>query len=728
MFSRWGRAVVRYRRAVVIVAVAVAVVGGVWGTGVFKSLVSGGYDDPHSQSSQEAALVGRQLGNQNPDVVVIYGDPAATADSAALSGPVTAVVDRVRSAPEVADVVSYYDTHAPALVSKDGHSTFIAIRLKAVDDSGKFKQFDKVKPLLTAPGGQVRTQIGGYTAVLKAGDDIVSKDVGRGEMVTLPIVLILMLFIFGGLIAALMPLMIGIVAILGAFTATHVIAEFTSVSTFAVNTITLLGLGMGIDYALFVVTRFREELADGAEPGEAVVRTMATAGRTVLISGLTVTLALASLLIFPQTFLRSMGFGGVAAVAVAMLAALTLLPAVLAMLGHRINALRVPVPGRRRRAAAAGGQGSGEGWARFARGVMRRPAVVIIGVLAVVGVLAQPAVHAKFGGTDERILPPGNEARVVAERLVSDFGGQSTTPIEVLVQGDPAAAAGLSEQIRHVAGVTGVSVAAQKGQDTLLDVTYTGESTGHVAYDAVKAVRALPVPAGTSVLVGGRPAADFDLLHVLSSRLPAMAAIMAGVTLLLLFLAFGSVLLPLQAVVMNLLSILASAGAVVWVFQDGHLASWLNITATGFLEPSTPIMVLAVLFGLSTDYNVFLLSRMREQWDHSGDNTAAVVGGVQRTGRIITAAALLLIVVVAGFSVGGIIFAQLIGLGMGVAIIIDATLVRMLLVPATMRLFGKWNWWAPGPLAAVYRRYGIRDSEVPEPDRPLAYANEGEVS
>ena len=265
MSSAWGRAVVRHRRWVVVAAAVIAVIGVVWGTAVFKSLVSGGYDDPHSQSSREAAAVARQLGNQNPDVVVIYDDPAATADSPGLSDPVKSIVSQVRGLPEVAEVVSYYDTHSPAFVSKDGHSTFVAIRLKAVDDSGKFTQFDKVKPLLTAPGGAIRTQIGGYTAVLKAGDDIVAKDVGRGEMITLPIVLILMLFIFGGLIAALMPLMIGIVAILGALTVTHVVAGFTDVSSFAVNTITLLGLGMGIDYALFIVTRFREELASGAD-------------------------------------------------------------------------------------------------------------------------------------------------------------------------------------------------------------------------------------------------------------------------------------------------------------------------------------------------------------------------------------------------------------------------------------------------------------------------------
>jgi RND superfamily putative drug exporter len=444
---------------------------------------------------------------------------------------------------------------------------------------------------------------------------------------------------------------------------------------------------------------------------------MTTAGRTVLVSGLTITLALASLLIFPPVFLRSMAFGGMAAVLVAMLGALTVLPALLAVLGPRVNALRVPVPWRRGRGE------EGRGWARVAHSVMRRPWLYVVGVIAVLALFAAPALRMDFGGFDERVLPAGSEAREVADRLTADFPGSTVGPIDVLVSGAPAAEArGFADQVRAVPGVTGVQASANRGESTLLSVTYTGESTGDVAEEAVRAIRDLPAPAGAEVLVGGRTAVNLDLLHSLGSRLPWMALIMAAATLVLLFLAFGSVLLPIKAVLMNLVSIGASFGVVVWIFQDGHLSDLLGFTPTGFIEASNPILMLAVLFGLATDYEVFLLSRVREEWDRTGDNTASVAHGLQYTGRIITAAALLLIVVVAGFATGGVVFVKLIGVGMIVAIVVDATLVRALLVPATMRLLGRWNWWAPGPLGSFYRRYGIHEAApAPRPDRELAH-------
>lgn len=282
-------------------------------------------------------------------------------------------------------------------------------------------------------------------------------------------------------------------------------------------------------------------------------------------------------------------------------------------------------------------------------------------------------------------------------------------------------------RVRALPGVTGAQVAASRGDTTLVVVSYTGEPTGDVAYDTVRAIRDLPTSVGVQMLVGGRPAQDIDLVASLASRLPWMAAIMAAVTLVLLFLAFGSLLLPVKAVLMNLVSIGASFGAVVWVFQDGHLASWLGFTPTGYLEPNLPILILAVLFGLATDYEVFLLSRIREQWDATGDNTTAVATGMQHTGRIITAAALLLVIVVAGFTAGQVVFAKLIGVGMITAIVVDAALVRTLLVPASMRLLGRWNWWAPRPLAALYRRYGIGEDRTPKAQsHPAALADAGE--
>jgi RND superfamily putative drug exporter len=342
---------------------------------------------------------------------------------------------------------------------------------------------------------------------------------------------------------------------------------------------------------------------------------------------------------------------------------------------------------------------------------MRRPVVYALGVVAVLALFAAPFTRVQWGGFDEQVLPADTEARIVAQAIRSDFPGGAPDPIAVLVSGAPAAEAqAFAARIGTVEGVTGARVTASRGTSSVISVGFAGPPTAAAARDAVAAIRDLPAPAGAEVLVTGRPAYDLDLLQSLSAKLPWMALIMAGATILLLFLAFGSVVLPLKAVLMNLVSIGASFGVVVWIFQDGHLEGLLRFESTGFIEPSNMILVLAVLFGLATDYEVFLLSRVREEWDRTGDNTAAVAAGLQHTGRIITAAALLLIVVVAGFATGGVTVIKTIGVGMIVAIIVDATLVRALLVPATMRLLGRWNWWAPGPLAKVYRRYGISES------------------
>jgi len=709
MFAWWGRAVVRFRWAVLAAAAVLVLVGAGWGTGVFGSLTGGGFDDPHAESTVFRERTIAELGNQDIDVLVLYSDPDATVDEAGFRDPVTTTLAKVRALPEVASVVSYYDTQSPALVSHDRHATYAMIQLKGTDPDEKTTAYETIEPSLDAPG--ITTRKGGTVPFFHEANEQTARDLTRAEMLSLPVLLVLLIFIFGGLAAAATPLMIGGIAILGSFVVVRLLNMVTDVSVFAVNIITLIGLGMAVDYSLFIVSRFREELAAGRETPAAIARTMATAGRTVLVSGLTIALALASLLIFPQSFLRSMGFGGLAAVLVAMLAALTALPALLAVLGHRINALRVPTPWRRRRRAQSGGEGA---WAAIARSVMKRPVIYAVGVVAVLLVLAAPFLRITFGGFDERVLPPGAEPRVVSDAIGADFPGATVGPIEVLVSGGgQAEAQRLSSTISGLPDVTGVEVTAARGETSLLSVSYAGESTSDEAQAVVRAIRDLPEPAGVDVLVGGRTAADIDLIDSLTTHLPWMALIMASATLVLLFLAFGSVVLPIKAVLMNLVSIGASFGVVVWVFQDGHLADFLGFTPTGFIEPSNPILMLAVLFGLATDYEVFLLSRVREEWDRTGDNTGSVASGLQHTGRIITAAALLLIVVVAGFATGGIAFIKLIGVGMIVAIVVDATLVRLLLVPATMRLLGRWNWWAPGPLGAFYRRFGIREGDGP---------------
>src|SRR5215471_1711168 len=441
MLGSWGRVVAARRRLIVAAALLVAVIGAVWGTGVFSGLVTGGFEDPGSESAQAGAQITRTLGSQSPDVLALYSSRAATVDAPAFRGAVEAEAQRLRALPAVASVASAYDG-APGLVSRDRHATYLVIRLRALDDSGKRADYDAIEPRLRVPG--LTTQIGGAVAVNTRIDALTKSDVTRGEMIALPLVLLL-IFIFGGVVAASMPLLIGILAILGALTVTRAISMVTDVSTFAVNAITLLGLGMAIDYSLLMINRFREELRSGRPTGQAVARTVASAGRTVLVSGLLVMLSLASLLIFPEVFLRSMALGGMAAVGVAMISALTVLPAALAMLGHRVNALRVR--GRRRQSRDATARTTADAaetgaWARLARSVMRRPARYVAAVLLVLAVLALPLLHLSFGSVDERVLPPGDPARVVAERVTTQFGGAAPSPVLVLLSGATPAQAG----------------------------------------------------------------------------------------------------------------------------------------------------------------------------------------------------------------------------------------------------------------------------------------------
>jgi trehalose monomycolate/heme transporter len=705
MFGMWGLLMARARRGVVAAAVLFVALGIGWGTGVFGELVGGGFDDPQAESVRAGEAIERTLGSQEVDVVALYRSTTQTVDDESFRRAVKSAAERLRDKRGVESVVTYYDTKAESFVADDHHATFAAITLTADDEDGKRATFRDIEPLMAA--SDLELQIGGTVAFQETTDNLTERDLARGEMYAMPFVLLLLVIIFRGLVAALMPLLIGMVAVLGALTATRLIATVTDVSTFAVNTITLLGLGMAIDYSLLIVSRFREELEAGRTPIDGVVRTVSSAGRTVLVSALTIVVALSSLLLFPQAFLRSMGMGGMAAVTVAMIGSLTLLPALLAILGTRINALRLPLPGRKSTAKPDVG-----GWGRLAAWAMRRPMVITTGVLTVLAVLAAPALSAEFGGVDERVMPEGEQPRAVAETLTAHFPGRSSAPIDVFVRGASAAEIDdVVQRIERVDGVTGAEMADQNGNAGLITVSYEGKRTGDQAYDAVEAIRDLPLPAGTEVLVGGRSALDVDRLDSLGDKLPWVGLVMAGTTFVLLFLSFGSILLPIKAIAMNIVSIAASFGAVVWGFQDGHLSGLLDFTATGFLEPTIPILLLVILFGLSTDYEVFLLSRIREAWNETGDPTHSTVTGVQRTGGIITAAALLLIVVVAGFATGQITFAKMIGIGMITAIVVDATFVRMLLVPALMKVFGRASWWLPGHMRVIYHHVGIREDD-----------------
>jgi uncharacterized membrane protein YdfJ with MMPL/SSD domain len=744
VFEAWGHVVYRRRRLVLLLAVLGVLFAGAWGTGVFGALQSaGGFDAPGSQSQQEAGVAAKAFGRDAGDVIVLYSSPDLTVRSPAFAAAVT----RTLAALPRADVLSYQTywsagaAGASGLASKNGHQTAVLLELAGDSDAARITSFSAISGRLSAPG--LTSIAGGQIPAEQAINKQVTSDIGRAEALSLPVLLVLLLVIFGSLAAASLPLAIGGIGILGSFTALRLLTLATPVSIYSVNITTILGLGLAIDYGLFLTSRFREELTVQATVSDAVARTLATAGRTVAVSGVTVAVALASLMLFPETFLRSMGYGGVATVLVDMVAALTVMPALLAVLGPRVNALRV------RRSAGRPRAGETGGWYRLARSVMRRPLAYAGVIVVLLLALGLPFLHITWGGTDARVLPASAAPRQVTEVLSRDFPGNATSPIEALVRfggsggtaspvtgasatgaaatgangaaatgasgaagagADRAALAAYVGRLERVPGVAGAEVTGVRGDVARVDLRYAPDPLSAAARGIVAGVRAVAPPPGARVWVGGQTAALADELGSLSGTLPWMALVMAGATFVLLFLAFGSVLLPVKAIAANLLSLAATFGVVTWIFQDGHLAGLLRFTPTGTIDPTMPILMLAIIFGLSMDYEVFLLSRIRERYDLTGDNTAAVASGLQRTGGVITSAALLLMIVIGAFSASGITFIKLMGVGMLVALIVDATIVRILLVPATMRLLGRANWWAPGPLRRLYARYGIREA------------------
>jgi RND superfamily putative drug exporter len=694
MFAWWGGAVVRFRWLILAGTLAVVVAGAVWGTGVFSRLASGGFDDPRSQSSQADAPIQATFGDHGTDVVVLYSSPLDTVDTPAMRTAITSALGRLTGRPEIASLSSYYSTPTPALVATDRHATYAVIQLRDGDLAAKKADLAAITPLVQA-GPAVQTEIGGDIAFQDDANAQVREDIVRAAAFSLPALLVLLVLIFGGALPALMPLLVAAVAELGSLMVIRALTRITEVSVSAVVLIALLGLAMAVDYTLFVVSRFREELVDQRPVLAAMRRTMATAGRTVVVCGLTVALVLSSLLLFPMGLVRSMAYGAIAAVLVAMVAAVTTLPAALSLLGRR--ARRRDRPARHRRASA-------QTWARLPRRVVAHPLFYAVVVGALLLGLAIPVLRVQFGGVDERVLPSGTPSRVVAEAIAADFPGGNVAPIVVYVSGMDASS--FAQRASTVDGVSTATVTAERSGAALVTIAYRGVSASAQARAIVARIRALPTPRGAQVLVTGRPAAAADQIHTVAVRLPWMVLSVWLVMFVLVLLAFGSVAVALTAIVANVISVGAAFGIVVWVFQDGHLSNLLGFTATGTLEPTTVVLMLAVLFGLSTDFEVFLLSRIREEWDRTGKNPAAVATGMQRTGGIITAAALLLVIVFGGLAAAGTAVIQMFGVGLVVAVAVDAALVRARLVPATTLLLGRWNWWAPGRLARGYRPYG----------------------
>ena len=705
MFDWWGSVVHRRRWMVVAVVLGATLISAIWGLGVFGKLSQGGYDDPGSQSAQVANLVSGELGHPAGDVVVVYtarGDRKV--DDPAISSAALAVLhalprDAVRSE------VSYWDTRAPRLATGDASRAIASITLNASGANAQANAYARIRHSLDIPG--LSSQIGGTVPTNVAITDESTSDLELAEAVSLPITLILLLLIFGSVVAAALPVLVGGLAIAGSLGVLRLVSLVVDVNSFAVNVVSLLGLGLAIDYGLFTVGRFREELAAGRSTADAVRATVATSGRTVAFSATLLVIALAGLLIFPLGFLRSLAYGGMSAVAIAALISVTLLPAVLGLLGHRVDKLSLPWPRRSPTATAAS---SSALLRRIADAVLRKPVRFAVPIVAILLALAAPFLSVRFGAADEKQLPPDSPTRQVAETISTYFPASSENGAQVLLRGSQADVGRFVGEVRAVPGVTGASVAGAKGQLVLIDATLAGDPLGDSAEQAVTAIRALAVPEGDQVLVGGFSASVVDSTDAVVSRVPVMIGILVAATLVLMFLAFGSVLLPVKAVLMSALSLSATFGVLVGIFQLGHGAGLLNVTPEP-VQPGMIVLIGAVVFGLSTDYETFLLSRMVEARESGMSTSDSVRTGLLRTGRMISSAALLLIVVTGAFGLSQLQTMRFLGVGMIVALVLDATVVRMLLVPAVLRLLGNAAWWAPAGLRRLQRRIGLAERD-----------------
>ena len=712
--GRWTRLVTARPRLSLLAALVLTLLAVMAGSGVADRLGAGGWEDPDAESTYATKALEREFPDSQPNLLLLVDAGDASVDDPAVAAEAKRLTARLAAEKDITGVGSYWSASSPALRAEDGHEALIAARITG-DEKQMGKTLDRVAPSLRGTHGPVKVEIGGIVAVRHEMQTIIQEDLTRAEMIALPITLLLLVMVFGSAIAALLPLGIGIVAILGTNAVLRGLTEFTDVSVFAMNLTTALGLGLAIDYALFIVRRFREELATGADPLPAIGTTLRTAGRTVLFSALTVAVSLAAMLLFPQYFLRSFAYAGMAVVLLAAAAALILLPAALILLGHRVNSLDLRRLFRRGAPKKTEAQDSGTAWARTATLVMRRAPFFALGTTAVLVLLGMPFLGVKFGTADDRQLPASAESHVVQQHLRDGFPGSPGGGLEVLAEGraTPAQYVSYKERIAALPEVLRVDGPLVKGDSAYFTVQPKGEAVDDRAQRLVGELRSTKAPFDTKVT--GTAAVLVDSKHAIGDRLPWAAIFITIVTLLLVFLLTGSVLIPIQAVLLNALSLTAMFGAVVWVFQDGHLSGLLGFTSPGSIETTLPVLMFCVAFGLSMDYGVFLLSRIKEEYDRTGDHEEAVRHGLQRTGGLITAAAVILAVVMVAIGTSRVTNTKMLGLGIALAVLMDAMIVRSLLVPAVMRLTGRATWWAPAPLRRFHERFGLSEGEAERP-------------
>ena len=725
LLTRLGFFIVRRRKLVLSFTAMFLIVASVFGTGAFGVLKTEGFDDPSSESVKAGELLEENFGGGEPNVVLVLRTEGQNVDNADLVLQGQALTDRLASVQGVDQVLSYWSSgNAPSLRGANGDTALILAQLDG-DEEFVDQQLTLIREQFTGTQGSFELLLGGSDAVFADIGSSIETDLLRAELIAIPLTLILLLFVFRSLVAALLPLFVGVIAIFGTLLSLFVIGSITDVSIYAINLTTALGLGLSIDYSLFVVSRFREELQSGRSIEESVVRSIETAGKTILISALTVAASLSALLVFPLYFLRSFAYAGIAVVLLALAGSILALPALLATLGYRVNALRIGT----RRIERAESDGA---WHRIATLVMRRPIPIATAGIIVLVLLGIPFLHANFGIPDDRVLPTSAQSRQASEILRAEFSGNSAEGFGVVLTGSGAERldeiSEIATEISSLNGVDRVESAsgtfaggmfqtANESDSRFLPKNENSITWMSVIPDfpiaspqgekLVEEIRNLNLPVDAAVT--GQAAGLVDSKAAIRQSLPWALTIIVVATFSLLFLMAGSLLVPLKALVLNFLSLTATFGAMVWIFQDGNLSDFLGFTATGTIDISMPILMFCIAFGLSMDYEVFLLSRIKEEYDRVGDNESSVALGLERTGRIITAAALLLSITFFAFGTSEVSFIKMFGIGLGLAVLMDATIVRAFLVPAFMKLAGNANWWAPRPLRRFHDRFGLRE-------------------
>ncbi|GAB3137867.1 MMPL family transporter [Microbispora hainanensis] len=709
--------VVRGARWVVVVSVLITLAAGVVGAGTVGALSLNRFEAPGSESARARDDLARLFRTGSPNVALLVTARQGTVDSGPVEAAGRALTRELAAYPGVGDAWSYWTRGAPAtLRSGDGRQAMVLAWVPGDADRVRRAVLPALTPRFRRSDAVIDVRAGGSDEVFRAVMEQARQDFVRAELVVLPMVLLLLWLVYRRLAAALVTLGVGIFAVAGSLALLRGVVLVTEVSTFASNIALVMGVGLGVDYGLFVIFRFREELRRGLPVPEAVTRTVRTAGRTVLFSGVTVAASLSVLFAFPFPFLRSFAYAGIAVVVAAVAGATVALPAALALLGHRV-ARAAPVWAARRGF-----------WHGLALRVVRRPLAFGGAALAVVLLLGSPFLGIRFGLPDDRVLPSSAPVRQMYDQIRAGFSQEEADAVHVVAPEGSAAeagpyaaalsridgvmrvdsAAGSYTDGRPVAGPADTRFAAARG--TWLSVVAASDRLDADAPGLVRQVRAVPAP--FPVEVGGYPAELTDYRDGVTARLPLIGLLIVLVTFAVLFVMTGSVVAPLKASALNLLSLSVMFGALVFVFQDGHLSGLLGFTPTGSIEPSIPILMFCVAYGLSMDYEVFLLARIKEEWDRTGDAVTSVPAGIARSAPLVTAAAAILAASFAAYATGRVVFLQQLGVGMALTVAVDATLIRGVLVPALMRLAGAANWWAPAPLRRLHRRLSVSEYET----------------